>query len=303
MKAGLFTRILFLVFCYSCALIDPSFVSAEKKLGPLDKRQPMASYRSKPLALSGGGQLMLISPKEWFPLAEQLSNYLQETHNQFTKMYGPIPAVETTLRLIEAETFYKETGAPNWTNAMYYKGVMSIPLSLDEPVEIDDLFRSVRHEYTHAVINALSAGRCPGWLDEGLAQESEGSVNPALEPALKKWLYFNPPISLDLLQGGFTKLESRMVAPAYGQSLFAARSVVSTFGFENIRKYFDALREGNTKSAAFTESFGVSESGFEAAFGKQVKRWAFGAEHLKVAEHAEHNHSDFGDAQRGELAW
>ncbi len=246
---------------------------------------------------------MLISPKEWFPLAEQLSNYLQETHNQFTKMYGPIPAVETTLRLIEAETFYKETGAPNWTNAMYYKGVMSIPLSLDEPVEIDDLFRSVRHEYTHAVINALSAGRCPGWLDEGLAQESEGSVNPALEPALKKWLYFNPPISLDLLQGGFTKLESRMVAPAYGQSLFAARSVVSTFGFENIRKYFDALREGNTKSAAFTESFGVSESGFEAAFGKQVKRWAFGAEHLKVAEHAEHNHSDFGDAQRGELAW
>jgi hypothetical protein len=227
------------------------------------------------MELSGGARLMLVSPKEWFWLAERLSDHLKKAHIHYTKIFGPIPAGETTLKLIDAEVFYRETGAPGWTNALYYKGIMSIPLNFEEPIDMDELFRSVSHEYTHAVINALSGGRTPGWLDEGLAQEAEGDVNPALEPALKKWLYFNQPISLDILQGGFTKLESRMVAPAYGQSLFAARVVVNTFGFENLREYFDNLRSGKPKPEAFRAAFGISEASFEEAFGKYVKRWAY----------------------------
>ncbi len=234
------------------------------------------------MSLGGGSQLMLISPNQWFPLAEKLSGYLEKTHDQFAKLYGEIPAFQTTLRLIDAETFYKETGAPNWTNAMYYRGEITIPLSFDQEIEIDDLFRSVRHEYTHAVINALSAGRCPGWLDEGLAQWAEGTINPALEPSLRKWLYFNNPISLDMLQGGFTKLETRMVPPAYGQSLFAAKTVIHSFGFNQIQGYFKSLRSGDTKQSAFSKSFELSESGFEKALGKSLKRWAFSKEKIEI---------------------
>jgi hypothetical protein len=245
---------------------------------------------------------MLVSPKEWFWLAEKLSIQLQKAHAHYTKLFGPIPPVETTLKLIDADVFYRETGAPSWTNALYYKGVMSIPLNFEEPVDMDELFRSVSHEYTHAVINALSAGRTPGWLDEGLAQEAEGDVNPALEPSLKKWLFFNSPISLDLLQGGFTKLENRMVAPAYGQSLYAARVVVNTFGFKNLREYFDNLRAGKAKPEAFRAAFGISEAGFEEAFGKYVKRWAYGTpSKVEVAKHSPSNRKGDNDPIRGEL--
>ena len=149
------------------------------------------------------------------------------------------------------------------------------------------LYRSVKHEYTHAVINALSGGRCPGWLDEGLAQWAEGSVNPALEPALRKWLYFNPPIPLDLLQGGFTRLELPMVPPAYAQSLFAARSVIKTFGFPKISKYFKNLRKGKRKVSAFENSFDVDDSSFEKALGKSMKNWAYDT----TKQHEFHKHS------------
>ena len=302
-KIGLFNRLIILFF--GCCLIasQGSSALAESKTIHLSKPQVMASYRSRPVALKNGGRLMLVSPREWFWLAEKLSIQLQKAHAHYTKLFGPIPPVETTLKLIDAGVFYRETGAPSWTNALYYKGVMSIPLNFEEPVDMDELFRSVSHEYTHAVINALSAGRTPGWLDEGLAQEAEGDVNPALEPSLKKWLFFNAPISLDLLQGGFTKLENRMVAPAYGQSLYAARVVVNTFGFENLRSYFDNLRAGKPKPEAFRAAFGISEAGFEEAFGKYVKRWAYGGNN-KV-EVVKHSPSDVkrknSDPIRGEL--
>lgn len=252
-------------------------------------QSPKASYRTSPMNLAGGSRLMLVSPNEWFPLAEKLSRYLEETHDQFAKLYGQIPAFETTLKLMDATTFYNETGAPTWTNAMYYRGEITIPLTLEDSIQIEDLYRSVRHEYTHAIINSLSAGRCPGWLDEGLAQWSEGSINPSLEPSLRKWLYFNNPVPLELLQGGFTKLEARMVPPAYAQSLFAAKTVIHSFGFKQIRNFFKALRDGDQKKEAFEKSFDMSESGFESALGKSLKRWAYSTEKI-VINWDEHTH-------------
>jgi len=302
-RKDLFRKLVTLSLLGVITSVWPVLAYPETKTIRISKPEAMASYRSRPMDLKGGGRLLLVSPKEWFWLAEKLSIQLREAHLHYSALFGEIPPVETTLKLIDSERFYRETGAPSWTNALYYKGVMSIPLNFQDPVNMDDLFRSVSHEYTHAVINALSGGRTPGWLDEGLAQEAEGDVNPALEPALKKWLYFNQPISLDLLQGGFTKLESRMVAPAYGQSLFAARVVVNTFGFQNLRTYFDNLRGGKPKSVAFKNAFGISESGFERAFGKYVKKWAYGHDtDTKVATSDPVDHAHGYTQQRGGLA-
>lgn len=250
-------------------LLTCSVVSAEQD------NQARASFRVTPLSLSGGSTLKLVSPNEWYPLAKKLSSYLNKTHNDFRKIYGEIPPVETTLRLVDSEQFYEETGAPAWTNAMYYRGEITIPLAPNQTIELEDLYRSIKHEYTHATINALSGGRCPGWLDEGLAQWSEGSVNPALEPSLRKWLYFNPPVPLDLLQGGFTKLDVDMVPPAYAQSLYATKIVIKSFGFDKIKHFFSRLRSGDEKNLAFKRSFKVSEDGFENSLTKSLKKWAF----------------------------
>lgn len=229
--------------------------------------------RTTPIVLDGDSRLTVISPDRWTKIGNSLSTVLTETYTRYQSLFGTIPVVKSSVRLMEEEEFFSVTGAPRWTNALFYKGQIIIPLSNTEPIDMDNLRRSAKHEFTHAIISSLSSGRAPGWLDEGLAQWSEGSENPALQPALRAWLTKNEPLPLSLLQGGFTRLNANMVPAAYAQSLYATYVVIHGFGFERLGKYMGKLRAGETKTEAFVDSFGVSENKFESTLGYSLRSW------------------------------
>jgi len=232
-----------------------------------------AGLQSIPLALSGGSTLTFVSPEQWTPLSKELSVSLDSTHSYFVRLFGEIPELDVSIHLMEEEEFYKSTGVPRWTNALFYRNKITIPLSDGASIDKANLARSIRHEYTHAVIHSLSNGRAPGWLDEGLSQWAEGAENTALKPALMRWLNTNDPIPLSILQGGFTRLNSRMVPASYAQSLFGANTVINSYGFRRIRNYFDALRAGKSSDAAFMHGFGISEKEFEQKLGQSLRNW------------------------------
>jgi hypothetical protein len=215
------------------------------------------------LRLDGGSELTVISPKEWRETASFLIETLEETHGNYLQVFGSIPKFSVTVRLMDEETFYLATGAPAWTNAMYFKGQIVIPLPKDGLVDRDNMIRSIRHEYTHAVIHALSGGNCPGWLDEGLAQWAEGEVNPLLTQALSEWLLKHPAIPFKLLQGGFTKLPAQMVPAAYAQSLLGAKLMLNRFGLKGIGLFLNSLRLGNKERDAFRQVFKASRGEIE----------------------------------------
>lgn len=227
----------------------------------------------RPLYLTGGSQLTVISPGEWEPVAEKLGDTLQRTHKIFSGLFGEIPAFNVSIRLMEENAFYKRTGAPSWTNAMYYRGEIMIPLPSGKFIDLNDISRAVTHEYTHAVLHALSKGKCPGWLDEGIAQWAEGEENPALRPALSRWLRKNPPVPLKLLQGGFTRLNTKMVPAAYAQSLIASNFIIQEFGFEGVTRFLLELRDGNSQDAAFQRAFGLSTEEFEGRLAQELGFW------------------------------
>ncbi|RIL07568.1 MAG: hypothetical protein DCC75_09915 [Proteobacteria bacterium] len=226
-------------------------------------------YRS-PVSLSGGSSLTLISPREWSPIGTKLRATLEETHIYFSRYFGEVPPFKAVLRLMEEQDFYESTGAPSWTNALYFRGQIIIPIPAKAKLDMQNIYRSVRHEYTHALISAITGGRCPGWLDEGLAQWSEGTPHPALRTALASYVEVNPPVPLKLLQGGFTRLDNDMVAAAYGQSLFAVETILKTYGFSKLRAYFDNLRNGQDKSEAFSSAFEINEGEFEQLLGRKL---------------------------------
>ena len=155
-----------------------------------------------------------------------------------------------------------------------FSGQIILPISASQPVDLDNLNRSLKPEYTHAILSALSDGHLPGWIDEGLAQWFEGSENPGLRTALRDWLKKNEPVSLTLLQGGFTKLKPEMVPTAYAQSLLSTRLVAEKYGFPAMANYLLLLREGIDKEAAFETAFGIRITDFEAQLGRALKRWA-----------------------------
>ncbi len=227
-----------------------------------------------PLHLSDGSKLTVISPTQWSDISEDLLVELRETHLQHTARLGKIPAVTASVRLMDEAAFFDYTGAPSWTNAIFYRGQILIPLSKTQPIDLENLRRSVKHEYTHAVIAALSGGKAPGWLDEGLAQWAEGNENPALRAALKSYLKSNEPVPMRLLQGGFTRLNESMVPAAYAQSLLATKALLEYYGFDLITAYLGMLRAGTDKSVAFETAFRVSPDKFEDKLSLALKKWA-----------------------------
>jgi len=231
------------------------------------------SVVARMVVLSGRTKIMAISDKEHEELADSLLYVIQSTHNSFRTVFGPIEDSSTVLNLMDSEEFYRTTKAPRWTNALYYKGQIIIPIVRDTKPDMDNLIRSVKHEYTHAVVHALSAGKCPGWLDEGLAQAAEGVENPALAPAMVRWLDRNRPVPLVLLKGGFTKLETKMVPAAYAQSLLAAKQIVNRSGYKAVRNYFDRLSSGEAKPIAFKKAFNLSEGDYEKELGNWLLDW------------------------------
>ena len=271
-----YTSILAVVGAY-VAVTPPQISQADSKSEERARYvQPeeTSPLRFTPVNLANGSKLTLISPQRWSETASTLIATLNTTHDQFTELFSEIPAFSTSIRLMEEEEFFELTGAPKWTNAMFFRGQIILPIAKSKTVDVENLNRSVKHEYTHAILSALSGGNLPGWIDEGLAQWFEGEESPGLRTALREWLKTNEPVSLSLLQGGFTKLKPEMVPAAYAQSLLATRLVADKYGFPAIANYFLLLRDGVDKEAAFETAFAISLKDFETQLDRALKRWA-----------------------------
>jgi hypothetical protein len=236
--------------------------------------EPEAGLRFTPVTMADGSRLTLIAPNKWVEIADDITAELTNTHQQLASLLGAIPPFRSSVRLMDEPAFYELTGAPSWTNAMFFRGEIIIPLSTNGPIDLENLRRSVKHEYSHAVLSALSGGLIPGWLDEGLAQWIEGEENPALRNSLRSYLSTSEPVSLALLQGGFTKLTPRMVPAAYAQSLIAVQALLKAYGIDSIANYLRLLRDSVGKEAAFEAAFGVSEVTFESRLHDTLRVWA-----------------------------
>lgn len=261
----------------------PTWVSAEESshrgVAPQRARSRFVTLedhptlRFTPVTMEDGSRLTLIAPSHWSDIAEEISTELVRTHQQLTALFGSVPPFRSSVRLLDEPSFYELTGAPAWTNAMFFRGEIIIPLATNEPVDLENLHRSVKHEYSHAVFSALSGGMIPGWLDEGLAQWIEGDENPALRNSLRSYLTKSAPVPLALLQGGFTKLTPRMVPAAYAQSLLAVQALLKAYGIDRIADYLRLLRTQVPKTAAFETAFGITEQDFEERLHQTLRSW------------------------------
>lgn len=209
---------------------------------------------------------------------EQLARYafsvLDGVYKEYTDLFGKAPKNKVTLRFLSPVEFKKYTGAPAWTSAMYFNDEITIPLNPTKGVNLSDLGRAIRHEYAHAVVSELSTGKCPAWLDEGIAQLLEGKINPLLGPALRKWVTHNDAMPLSWLRNGFTLLDEKIVPAAYAQSLFATRILVKKHGYDGVSKYLTLLNKGTSDKDAFEASFKISQKEFLVDLTYDMKQWA-----------------------------
>mgnify|MGYP001421988408 CR=1 FL=1 len=191
-------------------------------------------------------------------LTKILKSELQILYHKFNNNFYEIPSFESEIRLLEESEFFRITKAPLWTNALYVNGNILIPVNNEVLNNQEGLKRTVRHEFSHSLINALTNGKCPGWLDEGIAQWAEGDEHIELKEMFDDYIAKNNLISFEKLQKGFTGLELETVAAAYAQSLYASKLLIKLSGKEKISDFFKNLK--SNKKHKFKDSFGFDEN-------------------------------------------
>lgn len=260
---------LFLVCVLGC-----SRMPAPKPAPPVDTAPATPLYELK-VTLDPGSTLdVYYQREEWRELAINIAAVLRQTRQNFKGLFQTLPPAAVSLALIDRDLFRMKTESPTWIHAIYYQGKIFVPLSTGERINYRRLYRSLKHEYTHAVISGMSAGRCPGWIDEGLSQWAEGEAEPASLHLLASWLLGHRAIPLQRLQGGFLTMPEADAKVSYAQSRFAVQDLINTAGMSSFERYFEALQQGAEPDQAFAACFGVDPTGYEKRLQVRLTHWA-----------------------------
>ncbi|RME59903.1 MAG: hypothetical protein D6780_04365, partial [Candidatus Dadabacteria bacterium] len=263
-----------LIYLFFCIFLQTAFLfssfnlyaetakesqNARARLSPKSSVQSSQAVFYTPLFLEGGAELTVVSQGKWNSLVSSVTTELKSAHRRLLALFNAKPSLKVTMHILDEELFYSLTGAPRWTNALYLNKKILLPVSsTSSDKNYKGLLRTVRHEYLHAVVDAISSGRCPGWLDEGLAQWFEHSQNPILEPALFHWLRYNDPIPFKELESGFTSFKGEKVPVSYAQSLWAVKYLLKKYGSTKIGYFLKLLGKGYPEERAFKRSFNIT---------------------------------------------
>src|SRR6476660_9464967 len=101
-------------------------------------------------------------------LRGQILSALESDYDDLVRDLGTPPRDNILVTLYTEQAFFDVTHAPSWSGAMN-DGKLRIPISGLSTVT-SELAHVLKHELAHSFITQLSAGRCPPWLHEGIAQ-------------------------------------------------------------------------------------------------------------------------------------
>jgi hypothetical protein len=114
----------------------------------------------------------------------------------------------------------------------------------------------VLHEYTHKVVDELTAGNIELWLTEGLALYEEYKVNGTeWAPGYEYERYF---ISQEIREGFMYADEVQ----SYRQSFDMIRYLIDSYGMEKMKLLMQELKAGNSTDDAFLKIYGVTANEF-----------------------------------------
>jgi hypothetical protein len=114
----------------------------------------------------------------------------------------------------------------------------------------------VLHEYTHKVVDELTAGNIELWLTEGLALYEEYKINGTeWAPGYEYERYF---ISQEIREGFMYADEVQ----SYRQSFDMIRYLIDSYGMEKMKSLMQELKAGNSTDDAFLKIYGVTANEF-----------------------------------------
>jgi tetratricopeptide (TPR) repeat protein len=181
-------------------------------------------------------------------LRRDLVATLESHYNDLVRQLGIAPRSSILVSLYTERAFFDVTQSPAWVSAMN-DGKLRIPI--DGVTSITpELARVLKHELAHSFINELSNGRCPQWLNEGVAQLLEPRTLSSSGRSLAQLFQAQQEIPFNTLERGFMQFSPMEARLAYDQSLAAAEYISNTYGIGDLQRILQRLGQGSSTELA-----------------------------------------------------
>ncbi len=178
----------------------------------------------------------------------QILSSLEADYDDLVRDLGTPPRDNILVTLYTEQAFFDVTHAPGWSGAMN-DGKLRIPISGLSTVT-SDLAHVLKHELAHSFITQLSAGRCPPWLHEGIAQYLEPKNLGGIGHQLALLFKNQQNIPLNALEGSFLQFSGTQASLAYAESLAAVTYITDSYGMSDIQRILQRLGQGSSTEAA-----------------------------------------------------
>ena len=185
------------------------------------------------------------------PTGFDIRDALLQARREVGSDFSYWPSHKIVVLIYGSESFRKlRQETPEWA-AGQFDGKIRVPLPA-AGLEPSAVRRILFHEYAHALIHDLSRGRCPLWLNEGLA-EYEGRRQAAGSLAhLRGAREQNQMVPWERLSDKFQAAQSGEEAGGlYEESYSIVAYVVSRYGFWRFKRLLKAFADGTPWEAAF----------------------------------------------------
>lgn len=181
-------------------------------------------------------------------LRQQIEQTLEEAYNDLVVGLGIAPARTIAVSLYSDQAFFDVTQAPAWMGALN-DGKLRIPIQGVREVT-PALARVLKHEVAHSFIEQAARGRCPQWLNEGIAQLLEPRTLGSKGSRLARLYQERRQIPLQSLESSFSGYSDSEARLVYDQALAAAEYVRDTYGAGELRQLLTRLGEGGSVEGA-----------------------------------------------------
>ncbi len=175
---------------------------------------------------------------------------LEALERQFTELQIALnysPNERVSVILYSSLQFSDITRAPRWAGAVN-DGKIRIPVQGLAGLS-PELARVLKHELVHSFIFQITEGRCPTWLNEGIAQMEAGEPLDEFGPELARLFATSSQIPLAELEESFERFGSDRARQAYGESLAAAEMMRDRYGDYQFPDLLEALRSQSLAEA------------------------------------------------------
>jgi hypothetical protein len=190
---------------------------------------------------------------------------LESAYRDVGRQLGAFPKSRVPVMLYTDGEFPAQASVPHWAQGLF-DGQIRLAVSW-AALHDESLDKTLRHEYTHALIHARTRGNVPTWLSEGLAVVNEGRGTERERHLARA---ADRLIPLNELHGSFLKLPPAQIQLAYAESEAAVSYLLARHGEAAVRTLLMRLGEAKDFATAIQDVTGGTYAEFQSAWMRSL---------------------------------